>query len=373
MGALLVEGGARMRMRVLEVLATLRRAGAERMVVSLAAGLDPSRFEPAVVSLYDAFPGGFEAILEAARVPVRHLGKRRGLDLRMFPRLFAFIGEFRPAIVHTHSYVLRYVLPVARGARIVHTVHNLAHKEVDAAGRALHRLAFRSGVKPVAVSGEVARSFHQTYGFRPAAIVPNGVDLETFRTPPETRARWRGEHGFGANELLFVSVARLEPQKNPLGLIEAFAKVGQGRLLLAGDGSLRARAQEHAAECGVSERVRFLGVRADIPEMLAAADVFVLASHYEGNPVAVMEAMAAGLPVVTTAVGGTPEVVGEAGTLVPPGDTAKLTKEMAALANDAERRARMGEAARGASQRFSVTGMVVSYSHLFEVWAGKAA
>src|SRR5205085_12373406 len=137
--------GATMRIRVLEVLAALKRSGAERTAVTLACGLDRTRFQCEVVSLYDAFPEGFEPELAAANIPVHHLGKRRGFDPRIYPRLARLIRSFRPDIVHTHSYVLRYAWPVST-ARLVHTVHNLADREADRFGRWLHRLAIHRGV-----------------------------------------------------------------------------------------------------------------------------------------------------------------------------------------------------------------------------------
>ena len=108
-----------MSIRVLEVLATLKRAGAERVAVELARGLDRTRFETAVVSLYDPFPGGLEPLLEEAGIRTWHLHKSKGFDPRMWPRLARAVREFRPDILHTHSYVLRYAAPVARPAAIV--------------------------------------------------------------------------------------------------------------------------------------------------------------------------------------------------------------------------------------------------------------
>ena len=350
-----------MKISVLEVLPTLKRAGAERMVVSLVSGLDRDRFEPAVVSLYDAFPAGFEAELEERGIPVWHLGKRPGLDLRMYPRLMKVFRDFKPAVVHTHSYVLRYTWPVTKAAK-VHTVHNLASKEVDFTGRLIHRAAFRTGVAAVAVGGEVARSFREFYGFEPAATILNGI--ETPRC--SARQQWRAANGFGEDDVLIVSVARLDPQKNPLGLIEAFARAGCPRchLLMVGDGSLRCSAP----------RVHFLGVRTDVAEILSSADIFALASHWEGTPLSVMEAMAAGLPVVATRVGGVPELVehGTTGLLVAPGDMQSFAAALAAVARDPQRRRELGEAARNAAARFSVTAMVASYSRLFERLAGRA-
>jgi glycosyltransferase involved in cell wall biosynthesis len=306
------------KIRVLQVIATLKRAGAERVAVALARGLDPALFETEVVSLYDAFPGGFEDELEEAGVNVRHLGKRRGFDARIYRRLAAVVREFRPAIVQTHSYVLRYALPACRLAagvkpRMVHTVHNEAEREVEWVGRLLHRAAFRMGVVPVAVSALVAESFKKVYGFKPQTI-PNGVETGGLWRPGE-RDAWRAAHGFGASDGLVVSVARLDPQKNPLALIERFAAAlgpnPRWHLLLAGEGSLRQTAEARASALGLAERVRFLGMTRDIAGLLSACDIFALASEWEGSPVSIVEAMAAGLPVVATAVGGVPELVDE--------------------------------------------------------------
>ena len=241
-------GGA-VKIRVLEILPTLKRAGAENMAVSLACRLDTARFEPAVVSLFDAFPGGLEPILEERGILTWHLGKRRGFDPRMWPRLARVLREFRPDVVHTHSYLLRYALPVRRGA-IIHTVHNLAARESDGLGRFINRVAFRRGVLPVAVSKQVARSFREVYGFEPVATIPNGIDLRACDRP-EARQIWRRSNGFAEDDVLIVSVARLEPQKDPEALIQAFSRGlsddPRAHLLLAGDGSLRDAAGECAA------------------------------------------------------------------------------------------------------------------------------
>jgi glycosyltransferase involved in cell wall biosynthesis len=282
----------------------------------------------------------------------------------MWTRLARVFREFRPDITHTHSYLLRYAFPVRQGT-MVHTVHNVAGEEP---GRVVNRLAFRRGVLPVAVSQRVADSFLKTYGFTPAATIPNGIDIPCFHKP-EARGEWRRSQGFADADVLILSVARLEPQKAPLDLIQAFARgCAQAHLLMAGDGSLLEAARMCAGHCGVAGRVRFLGVRSDVPEMLASADIFALASRWEGSPLALMEAMAARLPVVATSVGGVPELVedGVTGILVPAGDTDALGQALARLAHDPERRRAMGVAAGVRATRFSVDAMVASYSELFE-------
>jgi glycosyltransferase involved in cell wall biosynthesis len=363
-----------LKIRVLEVLASLRRAGAERVAVSIACGLDRSAFEVEMISLKPPFPGGFEPVLEDHGVPVKHLEKRSGLDPRMWPRLAGTLRRFRPDIVHTHSYVMRYVLPawwLARRGSIVHTVHNLAEREVEPLGRAIHRVAFRAGALPVAISGEVARSFERMYGFAPTATIPNGADTRHgFR--PEAREAWRRDRGFGPDDFLLASVARFEPQKNPLGLIEAFARALPGEpgahLVMAGEGSMLEASRRLAARLGVARRVHFSGLCLDVPELLSACDLFVLASDWEGASVAVIEAMAARLPVVATAVGGVPELVenGVTGVLTPAGDAAALAGALAELARDPARRREFGEAAARRAAQFDISAMVERYAALFE-------
>ena len=360
-----------MKIRVLEILATLKRAGAEQMAGALARGLHPGRFDTAVLSLYDPFPDGLEPLLEAAGIRVWHAGKRPGFDPRMLPRVARVLREFQPDILHTHSYVLRYTVPVARRAAMVHTVHNLAEREVNAFGRWVNRVAYRRGAVPVAAGVEIAKSFRRVYGFEVGATIPNGIDLLQYRKPG-AREAWRQAHGFSGNDVLIASVARLEPQKNPLGLMEAFARGLRDdqrcHLLLAGGGSLENAARECAERCAVERRVHLLGVCRDVPEMLAAADLFALASRWEGRPLAVMEAMAARLPVIATAVGGVPEIVedGVSGVLVPPGGVQELADALAALARDGNRRQVMADAAGARATGFGVEVMIEAYANLFE-------
>ena len=242
----------------------------------------------------------------------------------------------------------------------------------------VHRLAFRLGVETVAISGEVARSFRKLYGREPAVIICNGTSVEN-GFHPGARESWRGVHGFSSRDLLIVSAARFEPQKNPLGLIAAFARalprLPASHLIMAGEGSLLGECQALAARLGVSDRVYFPGLCRDVAQLLSACDIFALASDWEGVPVAVIEAMAARLPVVATAVGGVAELV-EAdvtGILAPPGDAEALAGAMVDLAGDPERRRSMGERGRLRAERFDASVMVASYARLFERLCGGSA
>jgi glycosyltransferase involved in cell wall biosynthesis len=362
--------------RVLHVLPDLRSAGAERMVANLALSLDRERFEVRVACLYGPSGTDLEGELAHAGIPVLHLGKRPGLDRRMFGEVSRLLGAFRPEVVHTHQYVLRYVLPALVRHRTpirLHTVHNVAEREVDRVGRLVHRVAFRLGVVPVAIAREVAESLRRVYGLEEAPLIPNGIPVERYARPAIARDEWRAREGFGPDDLLFVCVGRLSLQKNPALLLDAFARGPasdpRSRLLFVGDGELREEMEARASSLGLRERVRVLGVRADVPEVLGAADVFVLPSDWEGNPLSVMEAMAAGRPTICTAVGGVPELVedGVTGLLVQPGNEEALAAALASLAKDDGARMQMGRnAALRALERFGVETMARSYERLYE-------
>ncbi len=361
---------------VLHVLPNFAPGGAERMAVHLMQSLNRERFEVAAISMFDRVGSDLEDMLERSGIPVWYLGKRRGFDPRMYSRIDAVLRRFCPHIVHTHLYVLRYVLPPVVYRRIrgkVHTVHSLAEKEVDAPGKLVHRLAFSLGVVPVAIASEVAVSLNRVYGLTKAPLIPNGIPLQAYRSPAMTRAEWRRREGVGAEEVVFACVGRLTVPKNQQLLLDAFARVPdareKGRLLLVGEGEKRRELELQAEALGVGHRVRFLGARTDIPEILGACDVFVLSSSWEGNPLAVMEAMAAGKAVIATAVGGVPELVvdGATGLLVPPGDGAALAEAMSVLLHDVARRRDLGRAAaKRAEEQFCVKVMAKRYEELYE-------
>lgn len=365
-----------MRTRILHVLPNFGTGGAERMAVHLMLRLLHDGFRVAAVSLYDRQGTDLETLLDREGIPVWYLGKRPGFDPRMYPRLAGVLRVFRPGVVHTHLYVLRYLLPLVflRRCQVwLHTVHNLAEKEVDEVGKWVHRIAFRLGVVPVAIAREVAKSIERVYALKDVALIPNGIPVAQYALETQIGKAWRAKEGFGEGELLLVSVARLSPQKGHEVLIRAFSLAASSfphmRLLLVGEGPLRAELEKLVRALGIEDRVRFLGLRTDIPQILVASDVFVLASWWEGNPLSVMEAMAAGKPVLATAVGGVPELVldGVSGFLVPPGDVEGMAQAMLMLAQNAHLRSRMAwEASEQARARFDVSVMVRQYEALYD-------
>jgi glycosyltransferase involved in cell wall biosynthesis len=365
-----------MGVRVLHVTPSLAPYGAERIAAGLALGMNRERFQTIVVSLFGPQRDSLAPALEASGIPVVHLNKRRGLDVRMLRKFATVMDEFRPHLVHTNNYVLRYTLLPSLSRKVpvlVHTLHNVADREVDLAGRLLQRWAFRGRVHPVSIAEEVSTSFEKTYRLPRPTLIRNSIEVERFSQAAAGRETWRMKEGFSPDDLIYVSVARLDRQKNHATLLKAFAAgpalISSTKLLLAGEGPLKAELEKTARRLNIVDRVFFLGHREDVPALLGAADVFTLASLWEGNPLSVMEAMAAGVPVVASAVGGVPELVenGTHGLLPMAGDVQGFTSALMLLAQDPVMRRKMGErAAQRARERFHRRAMLRAYEDLYE-------
>ena len=370
------------RLKVAHIVPMLGPGGAERVAVDIVKGVDRQRFEPMVISIWRRLECDLDCLLDDSDLFVVYLGKGWGFDGRIYHRLHRVLKHCRPDIVHTHLHMLRYALPsllLLRNVSSLHTVHNLAEREVEPRARCIQSYALNHGVVPVAVSEEVAISLKHLYGIQQCHVVPNGIPIDAFAHPRTARKEWRAQEGFRDDQVLFVCVARFSPQKNHELLLKAFAQGPasdrSAHLVLIGDGVLREQVKEQAKDLALNGQIHFLGLRNDISDALRATDVFVLSSEWEGNPLSVMEAMASGLPIVSTAVGGVPDLLanGREGFLVPPGDVTGFSGSMTYLLRDVGTRRSMGKAAaQRAKQDFDVSRMVRSYEQLYENLADHA-
>jgi len=364
---------------VFQIVPSLAVGGAERLVVHLVEHLSRERFAPVCICLESPLGTHYEARVRASGAPLYFLGKGAGASGSVLRQLSALFRQYRPTVVHTHIIGLNYAYPLMLRYRTparVHTVHSLAQREVGVrVGAWVRQLAFRyrfGGVVPVAVADEVRASIQQLYGYPDPPLIPNGIPTDEYAPDPDTRAQWRQAHGIEPHATVLTHVGRFAPPKNHALLVEAFAQVRADAplyLLLVGGGELEDAVREQVAGLGLESRVRFLGIRADVADILRASDAFVLSSRVEGNPLSVMEAMSAGLPVVSTAVGGVPELVRdrETGLLVPSEDAGALAQAMQALVDDPVRRQAMGAAARQyAMAHFDIRHTVRGYEQLYE-------
>jgi glycosyltransferase involved in cell wall biosynthesis len=364
------------KIKVVHIIPMLRPGGAERVAVHIVTGLNRERYEPVLVSLLGRVGCDLDRSLEESGVEGRYLGKHLGFDYRMYSRVYDALKDCRADIIHTHLQVLRYVFPSAalvKRPSMFHTVHNLAEREIEPGMRWAQQYALQHGVVPIAVADEVAISLERVYGISKCRVIPNGIPTSSYASPKIPRWEWRVKEGFAQSDVLFVCVARFAPQKNHALLLEAFAegpaKDRKAHLVLIGEGVLRGKLEAQTKTLGLSGRVHFLGPRTDIPDVLGAMDVFVLSSDFEGNPLSVMEAMASGLPIVSTAAGGVPALFesGKQGLLVPPGDHQSLSKSMMFLLQNHEARYSWGvAAAQRAREKFDAFTMVRAYEETYE-------
>ncbi len=342
--------------KVLIFLTTgLACGGAETQLVRLVTRLKARGWEVRVISLMP--PKAYVEELEAAGIPVASLGIRRRVpDPRPIIRLVRLIEAWQPQVVHSHmvhaNLLARLVRPLVSVPVLISSARN-----VNEGGR-LRELIYRLTDPLCDLTTQVSQAGLERY-VRVGAVsrhkiryVPNGVDTARFQPDAEACRVLRKELDVGGCSV-WVAVGRFDPQKDYPNMLRAFARVAQESpeavLLIAGDGPLRAATEELAEDLSIANRVRFLGIRRDIPRLMNAADAYVMSSAWEGMPNVLLEASATGLPIIATDVGGNSEVVidGKTGFLVPPKQPELLARTMLRVMDlPQEERLRMGKAGR---------------------------
>ncbi len=357
--------------RLLLVVTTLDVGGAEKCCVQLATGLDRSRWHVEVCSLLR--PGAMAGPLRDAAIPVHSLDASRLWHAPAAAvRLARLIRRLRPDVVHTflfHANVLgRLAAQFAGRPRVVASIRvaerRFRHHLV------IENLTWRLSDRVACVSRDVAR-FVRRRCHEPAhrlVVIPNGVDPARAAGPVAARASL----GLRDDSCVAIYVGRLDPQKGVDVLLRAVAMARKRaphlELLLVGAGPQRPALEQLAAELQINSHARFLGWRPEATELMRAADMLVLPSRWEGMPNVVLEAMAAGLPVVATRAEGTAELVRhrETGLLVAIDDAHELAEAIAETAADAELRRTWGLRGQAiAINDFSVVQMVQRYQHLY--------
>ena len=363
---------------VVHVVNSLAVGGLENGVVNLV-NTTAARFRHVIVCM--TTDGPLHGRLRP-EVEVVVLGKRPGQDPWALLRLVRLLRHLRPLIVHSRNWPAVDAIPAARVARVPLVVHGEHGREVaDPEGRDLRRNRIRRALAPlvhhfVTVSADLRRWLIEDVRVPAAKVtaIHNGVDLSRFGRAGKLESRMR--LSLPADASIVGTVGRLDPVKDQAGLIRAFAQVRAQHpaalLVVAGDGPCRAELERVAAGLGQRDHVRLLGNRDDIPTVMSALDVFVLPSIAEGISNTILEAMATGLPVVATRVGGNPELVeeGVGGALVPRSDPDALAAAIAAYTGDAELRRRHGQASRQrAIGHFSLERMAQAYANLYTALA----
>lgn len=352
------------RKKVLIVISSLEQGGGQKLVMDLAKGLDRDRFEVRVLVYYGKTGSVFDVFAEKNGIDTVYLDKSPGLKLSLFNKVKKAVREFNPDIIHTHLHTMLYLFTSYKRKHIkLHTVHTLAEKETQGLQKIVRFIAYKIfGVVPVGICDLVADSIAKEHGIRRERIpvVYNGVDCSRYNLPKVE-----------SQYIRLVSVGNIYPVKNYLFLVECFAEVCSDtnnlKLQIVGDGVQRVELEEKIHSLGLSDKVSVTGVVSNVENYLADADVYVACSLFEGLPISMLEAMAAGLPIVSTDVGGVREIVisGTNGYLVPLGEKEQYVDALKKVILDKEARNRLSDSSKKMSLDFDVCKMIEGYSALY--------
>jgi glycosyltransferase involved in cell wall biosynthesis len=378
------------RLKVVRIIARLNVGGPAIHTILLTAGLDRMRFESllvtGIVGPHEGDMRDLATVKGVSPLVIPELGRELHpvRDLVTLFKLYRLLRRERPHVVHTHTAkagaVGRLAARLAGVPVVLHTFHGHVFRGYFGPRKTqffinLEKFLARFSDCVVTVS-EGLRHDLAAYGIAPLtkiAVVPLGFDLEPFlAVTREAGARWRREIGVPDGAPLVGIVARLTGVKNHRLFLDVARRVAEAmpeaRFAVVGDGELRAGLEAYAASQGLAGRVHFTGWVRDMPPVYAALDVVAITSLNEGTPVTLIEGMAAGRAVVSTAVGGVADIVadGESGLLAPSGDADGLARAIVALLRDPARRQAMGQAGReSVRQRFSAARLVGDVERLY--------
>lgn len=374
--------------RVSNVITRMIVGGAQETVYVTCALIDQERYPSEIIT--GPQTGAEGTLIEACR--------ERGIPLRIEPsivrelhplkdpvavaRLTAMFRREKPDIVHTHSskagIVGRIAARLAGVPHVVHSAHGWAfNPHQPGLERSFYQTlersvgAFTDAIVLVAQANLDAAKELRIGRPEQYRIIRSGIEVERFARQPADRASVCAEFGFDPAGFIIGSVARLSSPKEPYLLVEALARIAprhpEAALLLVGEGEYRALSEAAVARHGLGDRVRLAGLRDDVPRLLGACDAFALATRWEGLPRVLPQALAAGLPIVVSAVDGTVEAVrdGVTGYLVPPSDVDAMADRLCRLACDPAEARRMGEAGLRLVEEFSAKRMVRQLEELY--------
>ena len=368
---------------IMHVIHALSTGGLENGLVNIINRMPAEDFDQHIVCLTRA--DDFAARLTNPSVSVHELHKREGHDFRLYWRFWRLLGQLRPDIIHTRNFgTLEMQLLGLRRWRAgrVHGEHGRDMFDLDGRHKGYNRFRRFMGRfvhRYIAVSQDLQRWLSDTVGIPRSKVtqIYNGVDQSRFR-PVDDKERAGFPPAFARPGVLLVgTVGRLAAVKSQDTLIRAFAALCEQRsrqpeqlgLIVVGDGPQREMLEALSRELGVADRCWFAGDRSDVGALLCQLDVFVLPSLNEGISNTILEAMACGLPVIATRVGGNPELVedGRSGYLIDVGDGTALTRRLAELLDDRESRLEMGRVARQKIEdRFNWGNTVREYTAVYE-------
>lgn len=350
--------------RIAVILPSFSIGGTENMVANLVKYINKEKFDIKVISLYYPLHTHVQEIIEDSGVQIGYAMKGKVKSWKVFANVYKELKIFKPDLIHSNMYAFAFCVPYILIHRIMllHTVHNKPINEFKKKYMKLIAYLYSNNqAVPVAISHIVEKEMRELYG--------DLNQIERVYNPVET-SKYSTERQYSeTNEITFINVARFMKQKNQALLLDAFAEakkiVPEIKLVLVGDGELRSELESQIETLGIKKDVYLSGNVNNVNEYLAKADVFVLSSDYEGLPLSVLEAMAAGLPVLSTDVGGVADIVTNNGRLIPPKDVNKLKEAIVEFATNHAMRYEMGCNSAKNAKQYDSTEFIKQYEKLY--------
>ena len=374
--------------RIVTIAPTPYLDGPGAVIKGILMHLDRLHFEPSFISIINRpesarYPHMIET-LKKLNIPFNCMNMVKPLDLLSPFRIASFLRRQRPDIVHTHMIrgnIYGRVAALLAGVRqVVSTVHSSkqwmeSHPLIESSADLLDKLTVGIASKVVTVSEELQEKLVKLHGYRYCDLmtIPNGIDLGLFEKGEADRAEARRWIGADENSFIVGFVGRIDKEKNPLLMMEVMKRVFQKQpevlLAVAGEGRMRDQVADRVRSLGIVDKVRLMGHIKDIPLLLSGFDAFFMCSLYEGHPIALCEAMASGLPCVTTPVGGTRRMMKHEknGFVVGFNDIMGMEETLLALIRNRSLAASVGQAARATiREEFTEERMSQAYQSLYK-------
>jgi glycosyltransferase involved in cell wall biosynthesis len=355
--------------------------GAERVILELAAGLKDSQYAPVIGVIENRHKSHAELIsaARAARLPAVLFRCRKPFDLKTALEIRSYIKQNHIAIIHPHGYKANfYTLMSSAFIKIprIATCHPWTETDYNIRARVytfLDKTWLKKMDGVVAVSQEVRRELHKRLPEAKCEVIANGIDLQRFCLEKNGNSL-RKSFEITGSDFLIGTIGRLVPEKGYQYLITAAKaicrKYPRVKFIVVGNGPLQSELEKLVADNDLGDKIQFSGIRGDIPELLSIMNLFVLPSVSEGVPMVLLEAMAAGKPVISTEVGDIPQIIrhGYSGWLIPPKNTEALAAAMEELIQDSNKAERLALAAREeVKNRFSAKNMASQYIHQYNL------
>lgn len=353
-------------MKILHVITSLQLGGAERLMVDLLPRLRDKGHE-VELAVFDGRETPLFAPLEQAGITIHRLATGRNVyDPRNILDLARLLRRGHYDIVHTHNTACQLFAPFARTlsgqkTRLFTTEHNTTNRRRgNTVLRLVDRWMYARYTRIICISEQTQVNLEQHIGKQSkASVVHNGIDVARFTKPIKDI--------IGQTHFQIVMIAGFRPQKDQDTLLRALAQLPENyRLRLVGDGARRAELESLAQTLGITARIDFAGVRSDIPDVLAEADVVVLSSHWEGFGLAAVEGMAAGRPVIVTDVPGLREIVGGFGLLFPHGDAAALAGTILEITKSPAYYREVATSCQTRAAEYDISRMVEGYFNIYQ-------